>query len=234
MPFSSKVFHAPNFALQMSLRTFTENVINLAVESCLVCDLPEILTPKKVDRMAEENLRDLAAESEAIQCEREMLQSQVKMLRDGLRKCQQAKPRESTRKGRLSEDYNPNADLGNLVLPAGLSPQATQASENIPTLSTNGGRGLFGTPKPSTSPGARSRRGLQNSPSFQLGAVKPPAAPSFADSSSSTASKARYLYSATPVSHAGRPTSNANRGSPATPSTNPSGKSESKKRGYRN
>ncbi|KAF5234709.1 hypothetical protein FANTH_12061 [Fusarium anthophilum] len=48
----------------MSLRTFTDNVINLAVESCLVYDIPDILTPTKVDRMSKERLEELAGESD--------------------------------------------------------------------------------------------------------------------------------------------------------------------------
>lgn len=80
----------------MSLRTFTENVINLAVENCLICDIPTILTPAKVDQMSENRLRELAAESNEVLSERKTLQAQVDILRDGLQKCERHRPREMT------------------------------------------------------------------------------------------------------------------------------------------
>lgn len=80
----------------MSLRTFTDNVINLAVENCLVCGIPDILTPQKVHRMSDDKLRDLAEESEELQSRRKTLQKEVDVLRKGLRKCRQHQPRELT------------------------------------------------------------------------------------------------------------------------------------------
>lgn len=80
----------------MSLRTFTDNVINLAVESCLVCDIDSILTPRKVDCMSEDRLNELASESEEMQAERKALQKEVDILRRGLQKCQRHRPREMT------------------------------------------------------------------------------------------------------------------------------------------
>lgn len=71
----------------MSLRTFADNVINLAVESCLICDVPEILTPTKVDRMSEEELTKLAAKSDDSPARRVQLQDEIKILRHGLEKC---------------------------------------------------------------------------------------------------------------------------------------------------
>lgn len=80
----------------MSLRTFSENVVHLVVESCLVRDIDTILTPKRVDRMNKETLEQLASEREDIQVQRKMLQDEVKVLRDGLRQCQRHKPRDRT------------------------------------------------------------------------------------------------------------------------------------------
>jgi hypothetical protein len=82
--------------MQMSLRTFTENVINLAAENCLICDISSILTLGIVDRMSQDSLKKLAAESEDVQLERTTLQDQVEVLRDGLNKCQSHRPREKT------------------------------------------------------------------------------------------------------------------------------------------
>jgi hypothetical protein len=81
---------------QLSLNTFTANVINLAVENCLISDLPTILTPSTVIRMSEERLKELASESEEVQLERQTLLHEVKILRSGLEKCQRSRQHERT------------------------------------------------------------------------------------------------------------------------------------------
>jgi hypothetical protein len=78
----------------MSHRTFTENVINLAVENCLMNDIPKILTPEKVIQMSVETLKDLASESSDILSKREFLQEQARKLREGLKICQQHRRRD--------------------------------------------------------------------------------------------------------------------------------------------
>ncbi|KAG7405219.1 Interferon-induced GTP-binding protein Mx3 [Fusarium oxysporum f. sp. rapae] len=80
----------------MSLRTFTDNVINLAVESCLLYDIPDILTPTKVDRMSKERLEELAGESDDTSSRRKSLQEEVEILRQGLAQCRRYKPRAVT------------------------------------------------------------------------------------------------------------------------------------------
>lgn len=80
----------------MSLSTFTENVVNLAVESCLICDLHTILTPSMVIHMDDGHLQELASESEDVQAERRKLQHEVKNLRKGLKKCQKYRVHEKT------------------------------------------------------------------------------------------------------------------------------------------
>ena len=92
----------------MSLRTFVDNVINLAVESCLVCDIPDILTPSKIDRMSANQLMELAAESEEVQSQRLALQNEVRILREGLRKCQRHRPRELTGESLISNTGSAN------------------------------------------------------------------------------------------------------------------------------
>lgn len=81
---------------QISRRTFTENVVNLAIENCLVCHVEGMFTPKKVNLMDDEDLRDIASESSNVTFEREMLQGEVMKLKDGLRMCQRHKPRGAT------------------------------------------------------------------------------------------------------------------------------------------
>ncbi|KAH8900811.1 dynamin family protein [Thozetella sp. PMI_491] len=78
---------------QMSLTTFTDNVINLAIESCLVCDIPDILAPAKVYKMNKVTLETLAAESEEVLEKRVILADRVRILEDGLKKCRQSRLR---------------------------------------------------------------------------------------------------------------------------------------------
>jgi hypothetical protein len=82
--------------MQMSRRTFTDNVINLAIENCLVCNIPDILTPTKVDRMSEERLAELAAESEETTSRRTYLDEEIGILREGLAQCRRYRPRTVT------------------------------------------------------------------------------------------------------------------------------------------
>lgn len=80
----------------MALGTFIDNVINLAIENCLIDQVPIILTTAEVDKMEEGELSELASESEEVQAQRQILQDQVKILRDGLKKCKHYRLREPT------------------------------------------------------------------------------------------------------------------------------------------
>ncbi|KAL2872850.1 hypothetical protein SGCOL_012011 [Colletotrichum sp. CLE4] len=82
----------------MALRTFTDNLINLALESCLIQELPGILTPKDVNEMDDTRLEELAAESEEIRARRTQLQSDIKLLKQGLDQCRRYRPRGVTSK----------------------------------------------------------------------------------------------------------------------------------------
>jgi hypothetical protein len=97
----------------MSLRTFTDNVINLAVESCLVRHIPEVLTPRSVEKMGIGELNELAAESEALQRQRLHLQEQVRILSEGLLKFQRHKP--STPSSTLPS-LPPSADIASSLV----------------------------------------------------------------------------------------------------------------------
>jgi hypothetical protein len=78
----------------MSLRTFIDNLINLAVESCLVRDLPNILDPMEVHKLGPETVEELASESAEVRSQRWRLKNEVDILREGLRKCQRHERRE--------------------------------------------------------------------------------------------------------------------------------------------
>ncbi|KAI1873115.1 uncharacterized protein JN550_003368 [Neoarthrinium moseri] len=81
---------------QISLGTFAHNMVNLAVENCLISDLQNILTPSMVMQMSNERLEMLASESEAVQAERYTLQHEVNILTSGLRECTQCRPHQRT------------------------------------------------------------------------------------------------------------------------------------------
>ena len=61
--------------------------MNLVVENCLISELSEILTPAKVTQMSDENVRELASESEEVQIKRRELEDEIDILRQGLENC---------------------------------------------------------------------------------------------------------------------------------------------------
>ncbi|KAK2763642.1 dynamin family protein [Colletotrichum kahawae] len=81
----------------MALRTFTDNLTNLALESCLIQELPGILTAKAVNEMDDTRLAELAAESEEIRARRTQLQTDIKLLKQGLDQCRRRRPRGVTK-----------------------------------------------------------------------------------------------------------------------------------------
>ncbi|KAF3062110.1 Interferon-induced GTP-binding protein Mx [Daldinia childiae] len=89
---------------EMSLRTFTDNVVVLAVENCLMRDLPSIFTTTRVNGMEDNELERLASESPEVQTERKELQAEYDALKKGLQICNKFKERKSTRN--YSNPYN--------------------------------------------------------------------------------------------------------------------------------
>ncbi|RYP76351.1 hypothetical protein DL771_001790 [Monosporascus sp. 5C6A] len=81
---------------EMSLRTFTDNVIVLAIENCLVRDLPNVFTTRAVNRMEPAKLEQLASESPDIQQERAELQGEIDALTKGLESCNRYRDRPMT------------------------------------------------------------------------------------------------------------------------------------------
>ncbi|KAK6220908.1 hypothetical protein LQW54_001828 [Pestalotiopsis sp. IQ-011] len=72
---------------EASLRTFTENVIILGIENCLLEDLPNVFTTDRVNRMDDNELEQLAAESGATWAERSTLQEECESLKKSLQFC---------------------------------------------------------------------------------------------------------------------------------------------------
>ncbi|KAI0855226.1 P-loop containing nucleoside triphosphate hydrolase protein [Xylaria cubensis] len=81
---------------ELSLRIFTDNVIILAIENCLIKDLPTIFTTSVVSQMNDEMLELLAAESADIQVERAELEVECEALQKGLDLCKTYRTRNAT------------------------------------------------------------------------------------------------------------------------------------------
>ncbi|GAW11971.1 hypothetical protein ANO14919_013250 [Xylariales sp. No.14919] len=81
---------------ELSLRNFTDNVIILAIENCLIKDLPTILTTTAVSQMENDMLQRLAAESTDIQVERMELTAECEALQKGLDLCKTYRSRKAT------------------------------------------------------------------------------------------------------------------------------------------
>ncbi|KAF5550909.1 interferon-regulated resistance GTP-binding protein [Fusarium napiforme] len=132
----------------MSLRTFTDNVINLAVESCLVYDIPDILTPTKVDRMSKERLEELAGESDDTLSRRKSLQEEVEILRQGLAQCRRYKPRAVTPLPSTANESQGRAPTASKVAPVESGKKTSPSSViNPPKAQFNGWTAIPDLPK---------------------------------------------------------------------------------------
>ncbi|KAI1498932.1 P-loop containing nucleoside triphosphate hydrolase protein [Biscogniauxia marginata] len=81
---------------ELSLRTFTENMVVLAIENCLIRDLPLIFTTETVNQMEDSELERLASESPGIRQERTEIRAEHDILKKGLQLCKKFKARNST------------------------------------------------------------------------------------------------------------------------------------------
>ncbi|KAM3497877.1 hypothetical protein MY10362_008781 [Beauveria mimosiformis] len=78
---------------KISLRTFTDNVTNLAIEGCLIQNLDTIFTPVQVGGLSNERLEELASESPTAQSRRAQLTKEITALQESLGTCLQRMPR---------------------------------------------------------------------------------------------------------------------------------------------
>ncbi|KAK3374524.1 hypothetical protein B0T24DRAFT_626798 [Lasiosphaeria ovina] len=111
---------------EMSLRTFVDNVMILALENCLVSEIPDILTADKVHDMSDEVVLKLASESAQVLREREELETQLGKLQKGLRACQVHRPRVSAE---LLPDLPSSVDL---TLRLSSTPRGRRAVTSLP------------------------------------------------------------------------------------------------------
>ncbi|KAL0257513.1 hypothetical protein SLS55_008327 [Diplodia seriata] len=82
---SEELLYCMEAFYKVALHTFIDNAATLAVESCLVSALPDILSPGVVSEMDDETLASLASESEETKNERSMLRERLKSLKEGLK-----------------------------------------------------------------------------------------------------------------------------------------------------
>ncbi|OAQ96937.1 hypothetical protein LLEC1_04240 [Akanthomyces lecanii] len=82
---------------ELSLRTFTDNVTNLAIEGCLIHNLPTIFTPVEVGEMSDKRLENLASESASAQSRRAQLTKEIIALQKSLDAYRRLMPRAESR-----------------------------------------------------------------------------------------------------------------------------------------
>ena len=85
--FSYKLYKELTSDHQIAIRLFIDNVAILAIESCLIDELPGIFSPDIVSGMDDALLERLAAESEDIQTDRKSLKEKLEVLQLGLKTC---------------------------------------------------------------------------------------------------------------------------------------------------
>ncbi|KAI1442064.1 P-loop containing nucleoside triphosphate hydrolase protein [Annulohypoxylon stygium] len=164
---------------EMSLRTFTDNVIVLAVENCLIRYLPSIFTSERVNQMEDEELEQLASESPEIKIEREELKQEYEALMEGLRICRKFKERKATESISIEleapqETRRPEGLSSNLNLGSREPFKSNLFPSNDSGTSTTS-RGLFGGVAPGGLFGstARETNNLSAANTFNAG-TKPP------------------------------------------------------------
>ncbi|QYS92875.1 hypothetical protein H0G86_000266 [Trichoderma simmonsii] len=113
---------------QMSRRTFTDNVVHLVVENCLISKLPDILSARVVTQMSDEIVKRLAEESDEVKRERSQLADEIEKLKTGLQSCQRSRPRDFSDLPEAFVEMAPKRDAPKTVAPKTDSPK-TDASE---------------------------------------------------------------------------------------------------------
>ncbi|KAK6208506.1 interferon-induced GTP-binding protein Mx [Colletotrichum tabaci] len=119
----------------MALQTFTDNLTNLAIESCLIQELPGIFTARLVNDMDNDKLAELAAETEETREHRALLREEIKQLTQGLEQCRRYKPRAaakfppSTRPGSKRQQKQTSEHVGSETTSPSLTSKATPSDD---------------------------------------------------------------------------------------------------------
>ncbi|KAM7201104.1 P-loop containing nucleoside triphosphate hydrolase protein [Rhypophila sp. PSN 637] len=153
---------------EMSLSTFTENIMILAIENCLIRKIPEMFQSIMVNSMDDDMLARLGSETRSVREEREMLQQDLEILDGGLNECKRYRPREAaaSRPSRSSADKSSSLSNGSPspVRPARIRVNMAGVKKLVPFNAPN--KGVHGTLTPPKSEhGRKSSTGSSISPS---------------------------------------------------------------------
>ncbi|KAJ3568840.1 hypothetical protein NPX13_g6281 [Xylaria arbuscula] len=190
---------------ELSLRNFTDNITILAIENCLVKDIPSIFTTSMVSQMQDDMLERLAAESSEMQVERAELEAECETLQKGLDLCKTYRGRNSTGMENISSGFSASLLQSESiltmcsVLPEILTPSRSESTYQTPLSdSTENTQETNGSHQPSRSPSPAGAAGSGHRPQsvlsgaatsiaiHQKGATSPSLFASLDKSSSST------------------------------------------------
>ncbi|KAM0807103.1 putative GED domain-containing protein [Seiridium cardinale] len=163
---------------EISLRTFTENMVILAIENCLIEDLPHLFTSEKVNQMENEELEQLAAETEELRLERAQVKEEHDSLKKGLEFCSKYRKREASLFAELdkaaksmdafltaeragSNPKNGSGFSGGSGYSDGNSRPAPRPFGNYNSISPGSGGGLSSFPPSTTPPTVTSASGTE-------------------------------------------------------------------------
>ncbi|KAK4446995.1 P-loop containing nucleoside triphosphate hydrolase protein [Podospora aff. communis PSN243] len=130
---------------ELSLKTFTNNIMILALENCLLSGIPEILTADKIHDLSDDEVTALAAESKHIMAEREKLDNELRRLYKGFEACKQYRPRGSVE---LAQ--------GQSAKPVLSEPSSTDFKQNTTTPTPSKAPAHGPPPTAASTPGAKS------------------------------------------------------------------------------
>lgn len=98
--------------LQMSRTTFTDNIVNLAVERLLVRRLWTLFTPQMVCDLSSEQLREMATEAPHVKARRRVLEQEIEALDAELKYWRRFRPTKAYCKSNASRlGLDKNADV---------------------------------------------------------------------------------------------------------------------------
>ncbi|KAJ4865473.1 dynamin family domain-containing protein [Trichoderma breve] len=116
---------------QMSRRTFTDNVVHLVVENCLISKLPDILSARVVTQMSDEIVKRLVEESDEVKRERSQLADEIEKLKTGLQSCQRSRPRDFSDLPEAFVEMAPKRDAPKTVAPKTDSPKTDALETDV-------------------------------------------------------------------------------------------------------
>ncbi|KAH4162878.1 hypothetical protein HBI37_130850 [Parastagonospora nodorum] len=175
---NSEIFSLMQSYYKSAISVFINNTAVLAVENCLIKDLTAIFSPTLTANMDDEQLHDIAAESEEVQYERETLRKKLEVLQSGKRTLDEhiaMRPTTRIPAPKLTKETRPHTPVPQVQQQAtGITEEAFQHKMNDSLFTLNG---LAVTPPPSGPNSRQPSRGRHDSihgtPAFTGSAKKP-------------------------------------------------------------